>query len=51
MLIEEIIEVFLQTLLTLLNKKKSAVTFIPKYVPFTGLPDVETKILETVKTK
>lgn len=40
-LIEEIIEVFLQTLLTVLHKKQPSDKFTLKYVPFTQLPEIE----------
>ncbi|XP_011499761.1 PREDICTED: uncharacterized protein LOC105363708 [Ceratosolen solmsi marchali] len=40
-LIEEIIDIFLQTLLTLLHKKQLSMKFLAKNVPFTQLPDIE----------
>ncbi|XP_031777146.1 uncharacterized protein LOC100677930 isoform X2 [Nasonia vitripennis] len=40
-LIEEIIEIFLQTLLAVLHKKQPSVKFISKYVPFTQLNNIE----------
>lgn len=38
---EEIIEVFLQTLVTVLHKRQPSIKFISKYVPFTQLSDIE----------
>ncbi|XP_058799619.1 uncharacterized protein LOC131669061 isoform X2 [Phymastichus coffea] len=40
-LMEEIIEVFLQTLVTILHKRQPGVKFISKYVPFSQLSDIE----------
>ncbi|KAJ8687906.1 hypothetical protein QAD02_023701, partial [Eretmocerus hayati] len=40
-LIEEIVEAYLQTILVLLHKSQSCNKFYPKYVPLTQLPDIE----------